>query len=114
PRFAAEARRAGARPALYMVWPSASMAEDFDGVSASYREAAEKVDGLLFPVGEAWRAAWRRDPKLALYGPDGFHPTVAGSYLAALVMYEQLYHRSPVGLPSRWPDRHSPGSFIEV
>ena len=98
-RFADEARAVGARPALYMVWPESTRREAFDAVSASYRGAAEAVDGLLFPVGEAWRAAWRRDPDAPLYAADGYHPSVAGSYLAALVMYQQLYDRSPIGLP---------------
>ncbi len=98
-RFAKEIRAAGARPAIYMVWPSSSRTSDFDDVSQSCRMAARQVDGLLFPVGEAWRAAWKRDPKLAFYSQDGLHPTPAGSYLAALVMYGQLYGKSPVGLP---------------
>jgi hypothetical protein len=42
---------------------------------------------------------WKRDSKLALYSKDGLHPTPAGSYLAALVMYGQLYGKSPMGLP---------------
>jgi len=93
-RFSQETRRVGAKPALYMVWPSAERARDFDGVSESYRLAAKEVGGLLLPVGEAWRGAWRRDPNLKLYSPDGLHPTLAGSYLAALVIYEQLYGQS--------------------
>jgi hypothetical protein len=98
-RFAKEIRAAGARPAIYMVWPSSSRTSDFDDVSQSYRMAARQVDGLLFPVGEAWRAAWKRDSKLALYSKDGLHPTPAGSYLAGLVMYGQLYGKSSIGLP---------------
>jgi hypothetical protein len=100
-RFAKEIRAAGGRPALYMVWPSSSRTSDFDDVSQSYRLAARQVDGLLFPVGEAWRAAAKRNGKLDLYSADGLHPTPAGSYLAALVMYERLYGRSPVGLPGK-------------
>jgi hypothetical protein len=100
-RFAKAIRATGARPAIYMVWPSSSRSSDFDDVSQSYRMAARQVDGLLFPVGEAWRAAWKRDAKLALYSKDGLHPTPAGSYLAALVMYERLYGASPVGLPAK-------------
>lgn len=99
-RFAEEIRRVRAEPALYMVWPSVARIKDFDGVSESYRQAARDVGGLLFPAGEAWRSAWRRDPNLKLYSPDGLHPTVAGSYLAALVIYEQLYGQSFKGLPS--------------
>jgi hypothetical protein len=100
-RFSEEIHRVGAKPALYMVWPATARSQDFDGVAESYRRAATISKGLLFPVGEAWRAALRRDPKLELYSPDGLHPTAAGSYLAALVIYQQLYERSPIGLPFR-------------
>ena len=99
-RFDAAIRKAGARTALYMVWPAAARRGDFDGVSASYSAAARAVNGLLLPVGDAWRAAWRRDPRIELYGPDGFHPTALASYLGALVIYQELSGRSPVGLPS--------------
>ena len=98
-RFDAEARRVNARTALYMVWPASDRRADFDGVGASYAAAAEDVGGLLLPVGAAWREAWRRDSRLRLYGPDGFHPTVEGSYLAAVVIYAVLFHRPAVGLP---------------
>jgi hypothetical protein len=98
-RFATEAHRVGARVAMYMVWPSSDRLGDFDGVRLSYAAAAREAGGLLIPAGDAWREAWRRDSRLALYGPDGFHPTAAGSYLAALVMYRAFFGRSPVGLP---------------
>jgi hypothetical protein len=99
-RFAEEIRAHGARPALYMVWPARARSFDFDGVSESYRMAAERVGGTILPVGDAWRIAWASDSSLALYSPDGFHPSPAGSYLAGLVMYGQFTGRSPEGLPS--------------
>ena len=99
-RFDTVIRASGARTALYMVWPESNRREAFDAVSGSYARAAEGVGGMLFPVGEAWRAAWRRDPDVPLYGPDGFHPTATGTYLAALVIYQQISGRSPVGLPA--------------
>lgn len=99
-KFDSVARTVDGRSALYMVWPSSDRQVDFDRVSESYRLAAEAVDGLLFPVGDAWREAWRLDPEAPLYASDGLHATVAGSYLAALVMYAVLYRKSPVGLPS--------------
>ena len=111
-RFAEEIRRIGATPALYSVWPSANRMQDFKGVSESYRQAAEAVDGLVFPVGDAWLSAWRVNPQIGLYSADGFHPSTAGTYLAGLVIYEQLYKRSPVGLPSKL--RLSSGATIEI
>ncbi len=98
--FAAEIRKAGGVPGMYMVWPSAERSFDFDRVSESYRLAAESVDGQLYPAGDAWRAAWQRQANLPLYGGDGFHPSALGSYLAALTIYAVIHERSPVGLPA--------------
>lgn len=89
-RFAVPIRAAGAIPALYMVWPAEGRSFDFQGVSDSYASAADRVGGLLFPAGEAWLDARALDEHVALYGGDRFHPSPLGTYLAALVMYEQL------------------------
>jgi hypothetical protein len=95
-RFAKFIADAGARPALYCVWPQQSRAEDFDDVIESYRLAADDIGALFFPVGAAWRAA---PADIQLYSADEIHPTAYGSYLAALVMYGVLSGRSPEGLP---------------
>jgi hypothetical protein len=68
-------------------------------VSQSYAAAAKNVKGLLLPAGEAWRAAWATDAALPLYGPDGFHPSPMGTYLAALVIYEQIFASPPPAVP---------------
>jgi hypothetical protein len=99
-RFAERIRAAGAEPALYTVWPAEDRFAFFNDVIESYRVAAEDVDGIELPAGAAWLEAWDRDAELELYGPDRFHPTLEGSYLAALVIYAGLSGRSPVGLPA--------------
>lgn len=101
-RFDGEIRRVKARPAFFMVWPSAARSGDFDGVSASYSGAAALTGGILLPAGDAWRAAWRRNPDLALYGPDGFHPSRLGSYLAALAIFHALTGRLPPANVAPW------------
>jgi hypothetical protein len=95
-KFDVRIRRAGAKTALYMVWPFSTRRGDFDGVKASYQAAARDVGGLFLPVGEAWRAVWRRDSTISLYGTDGFHPTAEATYLAALVIYQRLTGTLPV------------------
>ncbi len=97
--FAERIRAGGGRPGLFMVWPANDRDFDFDGVLDAYRTAAEDVDGYFFPAGEAWRVAWASDPDLPLYGPDGFHPGLQGTYLAALVIFEQLSGTDPRTLP---------------
>jgi len=99
-RFSELIKIGGATPALFMVWPSITRRSDMFGVSDSYKTAAELTDGLLFPVGEAWTLIWDRDSSIRLYSSDGFHPSKAGSYLAALVMYQQLANRDPRELPA--------------
>jgi len=100
-KFAPLIRAAGGMPAMYSVWPESTRFEVFDRVDTSYSQAAQAVDGLLLPAGEAWQAAWRQDPTLPLYGGDKFHPSLMGSYLAALTIYGRIYNRTPSGLPSR-------------
>ncbi len=92
-------RAAGARSALLMVWPESSRFEVFDDVRDSYRIAAEDVEGLFLPAGEAWRTAWVADPQLQLYGPDGYHPSELGTYVAALVVYEEITGKDARALP---------------
>jgi len=111
-RFADPIRKAGARPALYMVWPSRDRLAWFDEVRSSYALAAEDVGGLLIPAGEAWRAVWRRDPNVALFRRDGVHPSPTGSFTVALSVFGMLLDRSPSGLPPRVRLRN--GSFAQV
>lgn len=80
----------GGRPALFMVWPDASRAHAFDAVRDNYADAAARVDGIFLPAGETWRAAWSREPGLALYGPDAFHPSTTGSAAAAVTIWAML------------------------
>ena len=96
-------RKSGGRSAVMMTWPAAadSGQHAFDIVRESFQSAAREVGGTFLPVGEAWRAAWRLNRTLALYGSDLYHPAPLGSYLAALVIYEQLTGRDARRLPAR-------------
>jgi hypothetical protein len=63
---------------------------------------------------EAWQDAWHLDGSMALYGPDGFHPSEAGSYLAALVIFQQLAGVDPRGLPPGAGDTDLPSRVVGV
>lgn len=98
--------RAGGRVALYQVWPdstwsAARFVADFDRVRDSYALAAKDVGGLFLPAGEAWRMAWSSHPQFKFYGPDEFHPSPEGSYLAALTIVGAVSGTSVVGLVGR-------------
>jgi hypothetical protein len=92
-RLAQEIRAVHARPVLLMVWPLPGQRQE--DVSASYRAAAVATGSSLVPAGEAWQAARRRDPSLVFTGPDGFHPSALGTYLAALALHCRLHGRLP-------------------
>jgi hypothetical protein len=94
-------RAVGAKPALLMTWPSIDQAGIFDDVRISFQMAAAAVNGVFMPAGEAWRAALRVDPSVGVYGPDGFHPSAIGTFVAALEIYERITGRDPRTLPPR-------------
>jgi len=81
-----------ATPAVYEVWPDSQFGVrlSFPGIIRNYRAASDAAHAVFLPAGEAWQAAWRRDPRLGLYGPDGFHPSKLGTTLAALVITARL------------------------
>jgi hypothetical protein len=92
-------REVGAQPALLMVWPPDDPQYSFGAVLASYRAAAQDVDGIFIPAGVSWLEAWKQDDRLRLYGPDGFHPSPLGSVVAALTVVRTLFDESLAGLP---------------
>jgi hypothetical protein len=97
--FNTHIRKAGATPALYMVWPSRDRVAFFDAALISYQLAADTVNGIFMPAGRAWITAWETDPSLALYHADGLHSSALGTYLAALVIYERLTGHDARRLP---------------
>lgn len=99
--FEPHIEKAGARAALFMVWPRQSSMAWMDSVRVSYEQAARAVNGVFLPAGEAWRFALQEDATLKLYGPDAFHPDELGTYLAALVIYARLANVDPRTLPGR-------------
>jgi hypothetical protein len=88
-RFAEEIRRAGGRPALLVVWPLPG--QTAAAVSASYRAAALANDALVLPAGDAWTLALAKDSSLVLTQDDGFHPSVLGTWVAALAVECTLF-----------------------
>lgn len=76
--------------AFYMVWPARVNYSMFDGVIANYTLAATETNSILCPVGKVWKNYFDTTHDFSYYGPDGFHPSVAGSKRAAEVIFESL------------------------
>jgi len=91
-------RTAKAVPILFPEWPRQGIAETqriFDlHVSIARREPA-----CVAPIGQAWDLSLARYPEVVLHAPDGNHSSVAGAFLAALVIATTMTGTSPVQLP---------------
>jgi len=99
----------GARPLLYETFArrEGDFAE-FHGdtyeamqarVNQGYAALGGEIGAAVVPVGRIWQETLRVHPTLRLWALDGYHPSVAGSYLVACAFFSQLYGRSPVGNP---------------
>jgi hypothetical protein len=97
--FDPKIRAAHGQPALFMTWPAIASGDVWTNARESFRLAAAAVGGVFLPAGEAWHIALGDHPGLPLYGPDGFHPSPMGSFLAALEIYERLSGRDVRTLP---------------
>lgn len=60
-----------------------------------YMYMARANDASVCPVGRVWRYIRANRPDLELYGGDGSHPSMAGSYAAACAFFTMIFHESP-------------------
>ena len=102
-------RVASAKTVLYMTWarrdgdPPNVPGDTYEAMQErtrqSYMHLAQELDALVAPAGLAWRWVRQQRPELPLWQPDGSHPTLAGSYLAACVLYAAFYGHSALDNP---------------
>lgn len=106
--FKAEADRAGATTVMFATWarpandpfykelasggsPEAMQA----GLDLAYALVAKNIGARLAPVGVAFERTQTEFPKIVLL--DGTqHPSPAGTYLAAAVLFRTMFNASPV------------------
>jgi len=89
-KFAEACESRSARLAFFMVWPSRQYYHTFDGVIKNYTDAAASTGALLCPVGQVWKAYQDSTADFSYYDYDGFHPSLAGSQVAAHIIFESL------------------------
>jgi hypothetical protein len=63
-----------------------------------YLSMAVENSAWCAPVGMAWRTIRQEHPDIVLYDPDGSHPGLAGSYLAASTIFCTVFRRSADGI----------------
>jgi hypothetical protein len=99
-----ELTAAKSTPIWYATWARQAKPETQADLTKAYRTCHAELGGRLAPVGDAWQTvlqAKSEKDRLVLHQTDGSHPTAAGSYLAALVIYTTLTGRKVEGLPAR-------------
>lgn len=84
-------------------------------VGNAYAQLAGSLDAVVAPVGQAFAQTDVEAPELALHRGDGSHPTVLGSYLAALVLYGTVTENNPEQVEYRpWPVTRSEARKVRV
>jgi hypothetical protein len=100
------AKKVNAKLVLYETWARETAPATQDSLTHVYRKAAADVGATIAPVGEVWSAFRAQEGAVPpgahskLFRTDGSHPSPIGTYVAATVLYETLYGKSPVGLPA--------------
>ncbi len=99
--FDAEIKKVGAKTILFLTWARHNHMEQQTVLTNAYQAIAKELKAMIAPVGIAWEQALKENPQLALHQHDKSHPTEAGSYLAACVIYATIFGQSPEGLTRR-------------
>lgn len=79
-------------------WPPVCTYEGMQQqLRVSYLQMAQDNSAECAPAGMAWKRVRAEYPALNLYGSDGSHPSVAGTYLVASTLYSTFFRSSTVG-----------------
>jgi len=100
-RWAYEIRKHHATPVFFLTWARRDTPEDQAALNYAYIHTAKTTGSIVAPVGLAWARVRKAYPTVDLYYRDGSHPSPAGSYLAACVIYAAIFRKSPANLPAQ-------------
>lgn len=102
--LATRARGTGGRVVFFMTWGHRSGSTDVGhssyesmqiAIANTYYQLGADTVSDVAPVGAAWWMALQERPDIALYQPDGSHPSSSGTYLAAAVITGTLLDVQP-------------------
>jgi hypothetical protein len=104
-------KKAGGKTIIFQNWTRRGHQDDYSALERTYNRVVEQTGARLAPIGAAWRlcAAERPDITLLL---DDRHPTDAGSYLAACVLYDVIYGKRSADLPPGLPGPKLPENTL--
>ncbi len=94
-------RARNAKPLFFMTWARRGRPAEEPILTNGYLDIGRELGVDVAPVGIAWTEALKQGVAVDLFSADGAHPSPAGSYLAACVIYASLTGKSPKGAPVR-------------
>ena len=81
-------------------WPPVCTYEGMDDLLRErYLIMANDNNALVSPVGAVWRFIRDSEYNIDLYSQDGSHPSLLGSYVAAVCFYTTLFQKDPLEIP---------------
>ncbi len=107
-------RDAGATPIIYQTWGGKPGNNKLNGtgyktseelnyrVAASHATISKELDVAIAYAGLAFIDIDRNHSAINLYADDGYHPSAAGSYLAALTIAATIFHVDPSTVAWTW------------
>ncbi|MBP6795649.1 MAG: hypothetical protein KA143_11370 [Saprospiraceae bacterium] len=106
----------GAKTFLYSTWSREKEPQKQELISSEYEKLAMETGATVIPVGRVWEKVRRLRPDIQLFDKDGSHPSPAGTYLTACVVYTVLSGKSPIDLPARvvTHDRNNEKLYLNI
>lgn len=80
---------------LYETWAREETPERQQQISCFYIDAANRNNGTVVPVGQAWALAKSKQSNIQLYTNDGSHPDKLGTFLTACVFVSAITKQKP-------------------
>jgi len=93
--FVNEIKQTGARPVIFFTWQPKGFSYKQRQLDDAYRSLAKDTGAEIAPVGPAFQDLLTSG--MDLFEGSDVHPNLAGSYLAACVLFATIYGRSPEG-----------------
>lgn len=99
-KFDEEIRKTGAKTLLYATWARDGFPEQQRRLDDAFALNARSLGASIIPAGLAWTVTKMEYPSIRLHTPDRSHPTMAGSYLNALIFYQCITGKMIADPPS--------------
>lgn len=90
-------RNSGALTGLFMTWAYQNNPYMYEPLRDAYLYCGATLEAEVAPVGVAYHNASVMGGFPNLYDPDGSHPSLHGTYLAACVMMAKFWNINPMG-----------------